>query len=378
MLQAFLEEPDIERCRTLRLVVCSGEALGGAAARRCLERLRAELHNLYGPTEAAVDVTYRACRRGEAGAAVPLGRPVANTAIHLVDRRGDPVPPGTAGELLIAGVQVGRGYRRRPALTAERFVADPYAGEPGRRLYRTGDLVRARSSGEIEFLGRIDHQVKVRGFRIEPGEIEAELSALPAVREAVVLLRREGGDPHLVAYLVPAVEEVSVGELRGALRRRLPDYMVPAAFVVLEKLPLTANGKVDRRALPAPEEAGAARDRELVPPSNETERIVAAVWREVLGTAEIGIHDDFFDLGGHSLLATRVLTRVRDAFDVELTLRDVFEHPTVARFAEHVLSRRLEREDAGELGDLVADLEGLSEEEVAALLAAEDEGGDLD
>jgi amino acid adenylation domain-containing protein/non-ribosomal peptide synthase protein (TIGR01720 family) len=371
---------------SLRMMVIGSEALPRerAEAWRRLSGGRVAWRNAYGVTEATVAAAIHrpgpagAAPGAEAGETVPIGRAIANFGLYVLGPDLRPAPIGAAGELCIGGAGVARGYARRPALTAERFVADPYAGEPGRRLYRTGDLVRARSSGEIEFLGRIDHQVKVRGFRIEPGEIEAELSALPAVREAVVLLRREGGDPHLVAYLVPAVEEVSVGELRGALRRRLPDYMVPAAFVVLEKLPLTANGKVDRRALPAPEEAGAARDRELVPPSNETERIVAAVWREVLGTAEIGIHDDFFDLGGHSLLATRVLTRVRDAFDVELTLRDVFEHPTVARFAEHVLSRRLEREDAGELGDLVADLEGLSEEEVAALLAAEDEGGDLD
>src|SRR6185436_8949361 len=293
----FVEEPGVERCSSLRRVMASGEALPADLAKRFFARLPAgvELHNLYGPTEAAVDVTYHACRPGEER--VPIGRPVANTRIRLLDGEGNPVPVGVAGELFIAGVQVGRGYLHRPDLTAERFVPDG----GGARMYRTGDLARYLPDGEIEYLGRLDHQVKIRGFRIELGEVEAALARHPEVREAVVLARGEG----LVGYVVPPVST----DLRAFLRDSLPEHMVPSGLVFLEAMPLTPNGKVDRKALAQIEPERQADG--FVAPRTATEERLAAIWSELLGVARIGIADRFFDLGGHSLLATRVVSRVR-------------------------------------------------------------------
>src|SRR6185369_12365241 len=261
MLQLFLEEPGIEECRTLRDVVCSGEALTTELARRFAAHFgHARLHNLYGPTEAAVDVTWWLCGEGEERGGVPIGRPIANTQIHLLDRGLLPQPVGVPGELFIGGVNLARGYIARPDLTAERFLPDPTdamtgepggnpGGEPGGRVYRTGDLARRRPDGAIEYLGRTDHQVKIRGVRIELGEIEAALAALPGIREAVVVAREDRpGDRRLVAYVIG---NVSADGLRQALQERLPDAMVPAAFVALAAWPLTSSGKVDRKALPA-------------------------------------------------------------------------------------------------------------------------------
>ena len=347
MLQAFLEEPALdERCASVRRVVCSGEALPYELQERFFARMPAstELHNLYGPTEAAVDVTYWACRRGDERRIVPIGRPVANTRIHVVEPGGAAAPVGVAGELCIAGIQVGRGYLDRPGLTADRFVPDPFAPEPGARMYRTGDLARWLPDGSLEYLGRLDHQVKLRGFRIETGEIEAALARHAAVREAVVVMRDDGGGPRLAAYVVPAdgSKGVDLDAVRAHLRDGLPDYMVPTAWVVLESIPLTPSGKVDRRALPAPEvEAGG----EYVAPRTPTEEILAALWAELLKTERVGAGDAFFDLGGHSLLATRVVSRVREAFGVEVPLRALFEHPRLGAFAAEV--DRLKRTDAG-------------------------------
>ncbi|MBV9773838.1 MAG: amino acid adenylation domain-containing protein, partial [Gemmatimonadetes bacterium] len=332
MLRAFLEEPGVERCASVHRVVCSGEALPFELQERFFARLPgAELHNLYGPTEAAVDVTFQRCAPGEP---VTIGLPVANTQVHLLDRALEPAPVGVPGELHIGGVQVGRGYLGRPELTAEKFVPDPFGREPGARLYRTGDRARRRADGRIEYLGRIDQQVKVRGFRIEPGEIEAALESHPRVRQAAVVVREDTpGDPRLVAYLVVEGEVPAAGELRAHLGTRLPEHMVPSAFVALESLPLTPSGKLDRRALPAPEGASGG---EYEAPRSETERVLAEGWAEVLGVERVGVHDSFFDLGGHSLLGTRVISRVREAFGVELPLRALFEAPTVAGLAERV------------------------------------------
>jgi amino acid adenylation domain-containing protein len=347
MLQVFLDTPEIRGCSALRRVVASGEALPADLARRFFDRLGwtgAGLHNLYGPTEAAVDVTWFACEPQGPGAAVPIGRPVANTRIHLLDRRLAPVPAGVPGELYIGGVQVGRGYLDRPALTAEKLIPDHLGGEPGARLYASGDLARFRPDGTIEFLGRIDNQVKLRGFRIEPGEIEAALAALPAVREAAVVVREDQpGDRRLVAYVVPADDSADLAELdaaalRTALRDRLPEHMIPAAVAVLPTLPLTPSGKLDRRALvqgPAPEGGGAA-ERPYVAPQSDAERLVAGVWGEVLNRPRVGREDHFFDLGGHSLLATQVVLRLREALAIDLPLRALFEAPTVAGLARAV------------------------------------------
>jgi amino acid adenylation domain-containing protein len=330
MLQLFLEETDAGCCATVRRVVCSGEALPQELQDRFFARFPgAELHNLYGPTEAAVDVTFHACRAGEP---VAIGRPVANTRVYVLDAAGEPAPTGVPGELYIGGVQVGRGYLGRPELTAERFVPDAFGDRPGARLYRTGDLARWRPEGTVEFLGRVDFQVKVRGFRIEPGEIEARLAEHPDVREAVVLAQGAGsGDRRLVAYYV-AAEAVEVEALRTHLSERLPEYMVPTAFVRLDSLPLTSNGKLDRRALPSPAgDAYATRAYEA--PVGEIEEALAGIWSQVLGVERVGRRDHFFELGGHSLRAVQVVSRVRQLLHVEAALGEIFLRPVLADFA---------------------------------------------
>ncbi len=335
MLQLFLEEPGTAEHSTLRDVVCSGEALPAELARRFAARLgHARLHNLYGPTEAAVDVTSWVCGEGNDRGGIPIGRPIANTRIHLLDRNLLPVPVGVPGELFIAGVNLARGYVERPDLTAERFLPDPEGREPGERVYRTGDLARRRTDGAIEYLGRLDHQVKIRGVRIELGEIEAALTALPGVREAVVLARgdqprEDRSEKRLVAYVVG---DAPAGALRQALRERLPEPMVPAAFVRLAALPLTANGKVDRKALPAPEQPGAASG--YVAPRTREEELLAAVWAQVLRLPRVGVNDNFFELGGDSILSVQIVARARQA-GLHFTMRQIFEHQTVAGLARH-------------------------------------------
>jgi amino acid adenylation domain-containing protein/non-ribosomal peptide synthase protein (TIGR01720 family) len=337
MLQVFLEERGLAEAASLRLVVCSGEALGADLQERFFARLGAQLHNLYGPTEAAVDVTFWACARDARGP-VPIGRPIANTQIRVLDPWMQPAPVGVPGELYLGGVNLARGYLERPALTAERFLPDPLGEETGGRLYRTGDLARHRPDGAVEFLGRIDHQVKIRGFRIEPGEIEAVLAGHAGVRESRVVVRGEGEDRHLVAYVVPvegAAPEPAA--LRSWARRELPDAMVPASFVFLAALPLTLHGKVDLRALGliAPTESGRA-VQAFVEPRGRTEELLAGIWAEVLGLERIGAHADFFAAGGHSLLGVQVVSRVREVFGIELSLRDLFETPVLSALAQRV------------------------------------------
>ncbi|MFZ6659140.1 amino acid adenylation domain-containing protein, partial [Undibacterium sp. TJN19] len=357
MLQAFLEQTEeLTECASLRRIVCSGEELPVALQARCLAALpQASLHNLYGPTEAAIDVTYWECRAGEDLDRVPIGRPIANTQMYILDAGRHLVPTGVAGEIYIGGAGVARGYLHRPALTAERFVADLLSEQPGARMYRTGDLGRWRADGHIEYLGRNDQQVKIRGFRIELGEIEAQLLQQAQVREAVVVARERAGaenqgaegsdtdsarqEKQLVAYLVgpadgnDASNELSSEALRGQLKAVLPEYMVPAAFVWLPALPLTPNGKLDRRALPAPGQEAFAVGLYAVP-QGEVEVLLAGIWQTLLGLERVGRHDHFFDLGGHSLLALQLLTRVRQGLGRELALRDLFAHPTIAALAK--------------------------------------------
>ncbi|MGK3998773.1 amino acid adenylation domain-containing protein [Sorangium sp. So ce1024] len=331
MLQAFLETPGAATCRSLRRVICSGEALPAELARRFFDRMEhAELHNLYGPTEASIDVTAWACRRDDTSASVPIGFPIANTQIYLLDRHGHPVPPGVAGELHIGGIGLARGYHRRPELTAERFMPDPFGAAPGGRLYRTGDLARYRPDGAIEFLGRLDHQVKLRGLRVELGEIEARLLQHPSVAEAVVVARDEAhGGKRLVAYVAGRDGAAPDPEaLRAWLAETLPAYMVPAPILVLDRLPLSPNGKVDRRALPAPE-AAAPGHRPYVAPRTEAERILAEVWADVLHRERVGVDDNFFELGGDSIVTLQVLARAAQR-GLRLTPKVLFEHPTVA------------------------------------------------
>ncbi|WP_154640333.1 non-ribosomal peptide synthetase, partial [Serratia marcescens] len=295
MLQSFLADGQAAtRCGQVVRVMCSGEALPAALVAEFYRRLpQAELHNLYGPTEAAVDVTAWHCSREAERVSVPIGRPIANTRIYLLDERGQPVPLGAVGELYIGGVQVARGYLNRPELTAERFLSDPFA--PGGRMYRTGDVARYLANGDIEYLGRNDQQVKIRGFRIECGEIEAALATHPAVREAVVDARAVGDDKRLVAWVVPAAdvaEETLAGALRQHVSAALPDYMVPSAWVVVAALPLSPNGKLDRRALPEPQ--GAQSQAAYEAPQGEHETLLAAIWRELLNVERVGRHDNFF------------------------------------------------------------------------------------
>jgi amino acid adenylation domain-containing protein len=344
MLQAFLDGGGVEglrgRCASLRRVVCSGEALSSELAERFHTALGAELHNLYGPTEAAVDVTFWECTRGArtGGAGVPIGRPVANTQVYVLDGQMNPVPSGVAGELYIGGVQVGRGYLKRPALTAERFVPDPFSAEAGARLYRTGDAARYLSGGEIEYVGRLDQQVKVRGFRIELGEIEAALGRHPSVRECAVGAREDGaGGKRLVAYVVGVQggQAAKAGELRGYLKERLPEYMIPSAFVALERMPLSPNGKLDRRALPAPSGVRAEAEEPYVAPGTMVEEVLAGIWSEVLGVEQVGVNDNYFALGGDSIRSLRVLALARGK-GLEFTLQQLFRNQTVAELAREL------------------------------------------
>ncbi|NVJ28136.1 non-ribosomal peptide synthetase, partial [Myxococcus sp. AM011] len=327
------------------------------------------LINSYGISEATIDSTWFESDGLEAADArlVPIGRPFANVRIHVLDARHQPVPVGVVGELFIAGEGVARGYRMRPELTAERFVPDPF-GAPGARLYRSGDRARWLPDGNLEFLGRADTQVKLRGFRVELAEIESVLGKAPAVEAAVVLLRQDPGAPaRLVAYFVGAGAP-DLSALRDFLRARLPDYMVPALFLRLDALPLTPNGKVDRRALPAPDAGLRAVDDPLVAPRTETEAALLAIWREVLGLESLGVLDDFFAVGGHSLLATRILSRMNATFQVEVPLRALFEHTTVAALAERIVLARLEAADAAALASALDEVDGMSDEEVALLM----------
>ncbi|MEW5931095.1 MAG: amino acid adenylation domain-containing protein [Gemmatimonadota bacterium] len=347
MLQAFLEAAETERCGSVRRVVCSGEALGAEVRDRFFERLPGpELHNLYGPTEAAVDVTYHACVPGEP--TVPIGRPVANTRIHVLDGRLAETPVGVPGELYIAGVQVGRGYHGRPELTAERFFPDPFASEAGARMYRTGDRARWLASGEVEYLGRLDAQVKVRGFRIEPGEIESALRRHPSVADAAVVARTDAGRPQLVGYVVAAQgETVDPEALRAHLGAWVPEYMVPAALVEMEALPLSPSGKLDRRALPAPD-AGAGSREEHVAPRTDAEAALAGVWRELLGVERVGARDNFFALGGDSILSIRMVSRAAAA-GVRIAPWQVFQHQTLGALAAVADTATAVRAEQGEV-----------------------------
>ncbi|WP_409181026.1 amino acid adenylation domain-containing protein [Amycolatopsis sp. VS8301801F10] len=317
----------------VRHVIAGGDVVPPVQARRVIEELGAEMSNGYGPTECT---TFACVHRGmtvaDTAGPIPIGKPIANTHAYVADADGVPVAPGERGELLLGGPGVARGYFRRPALTAERFVPDPAGG--GGRLYRTGDEVALRPDGAFAFFGRLDQQVKIRGFRVEPGEVEAALTAHPLVRSAVVVpYERDSDDRVLAAYVV--AERPAAAELREFLLARLPAHLVPSLWSWLDELPITPNGKVDRAALPEPEEAGSV--KEFVAPRTPVEEAVAEVWRELLDLERVGVHDDFFaDLGGHSLLATRVVALLGERFPVELPVSVVFEASTVESLAAQV------------------------------------------
>ncbi|WP_235548544.1 non-ribosomal peptide synthetase, partial [Noviherbaspirillum sp. Root189] len=350
--------PDEARLETLRTLVMAGEASNAALVRRYGRGRR--LINAYGPTESTVCATMQVCAVSEGtdngvGKRAPaIGRPIANTRIYLLDAHGQPVPQGVSGEIHIGGVQVARGYLNRDALTAERFLPDPFVNEPDARMYKTGDLGRHLADGSIEFLGRNDQQVKLRGFRIEPGEIEAKLLENSGIRDSVVIAREDRpGDVRLVAYYTWQEKQGADAEaLRLSLSSALPEYMVPAAFVQLDALPLTPNGKLDRRALPAPDgDAYASKAYEA--PQGDVETALASIWAEVLGIEQVGRHDNFFDLGGHSLLSTKLLVRVEQAFGVKLSFADFFKEPILTAIARQVLVAQLSHLTMDELETLM-------------------------
>jgi amino acid adenylation domain-containing protein len=351
---------------SVQTVNLAGEPLQNALAQQLYgcDAIR-RVFNLYGPSEATTYSTCTLVRKG-ANALPSLGRPITNAQIYLLDAHLQPVPVGVAGELCIGGEGLARGYLECPELTAESFIPHPFSQEPGRRLYKTGDLARYLPDGNIEFLGRLDHQVKVRGFRIELGEIEAVLGQHWAVRQAVVLAREDRpGDHRLVAYVVPAQGQTHTGdELCRFLHSKLPEYMVPSAFVLLESLPLTPNGKIDRHALPTPNQQYPSVGSTFVAPRTPVEEVLAEIWAEVLGLEQVGTHDNFFELGGHSLKATQVISRVRHALAIELPLRGLFETPTVAGLAVSIELSQAQGEGTETLTSVLEEVEQLSDDEV--------------
>jgi amino acid adenylation domain-containing protein len=329
LLEAGWRSPDRLR------ILCGGEPFPTDVAER-LVATGANVWNVYGPTETTIWSTMH--RVTTAAGPVPIGRPIANTRIYVLDANHQPVPVGVPGELYIGGAGVAAGYLNRPDLTAERFVRDRFVNEAGGRLYRTGDSARYGTDGTIEFLGRVDQQVKLRGFRIELGEIETVLASHAAVAQAAVMAREDRpGDRYLAAYVRPTTASVPTGPaLRDFLRERLPDYMVPSTFTALESFPLTPNGKVDRRRLPEPDGGRSAARQSLVAPSSQLEVTIARVWRDVLGLDEVGVDDNFFDLGGHSLMVVRVQTRLRGILDRDIPIVEMFQYPTIRTMATHL------------------------------------------
>ncbi|HEX9987857.1 MAG TPA: amino acid adenylation domain-containing protein [Chloroflexia bacterium] len=415
LFHQMVESGNLRGLTHLRQVMTGGDVLSAPHVRRAIQQLRESsegesggsvLITAYGPTE---NTTFTTCSHpmthpSQVGDSVTIGRPIANTQVYLLDRHMQPVPIGVPGELYTGGDGLARGYLNRPELTAERFVPNPFASTEyrvpstessshsalgtrysvlGTRLYRTGDLARYLPDGSMEFMGRIDHQVKLRGFRIELGEIEAVLAQYPSVRDVVVIARERQdaqGDKLLIAYIVGDPrrgQPPTSSELRQYLREKLPDYMVPSAFVLLDEMPLTPNGKIDRRALPAPELGSAEGDEGYVAPRDLVEEAIAAIWVSVLGIEHVGVHDSFFEVGGHSLAATQVVSRVREALRVELPLRRLFETPTIEGLASAVTEMQsdaqkgmttISRVSIGVEEELPADLDQLSDEEVEALL----------
>ena len=330
------------------------------------------LLNHYGPTETHVVTSFVLAGAPSGWPALPpIGRPIDNAQIYLLDRHRQLVPVGVVGELYVGGAPLARGYWKSPERTEERFVPNPFM-EAGARLYRTGDLARYREDGNLEFLGRADNQVKIRGFRVEPGEVEAILEEHPDVRAAVVVAQEETpGDTRLVAYVVPAgPERPGAAELRAFLKQKLPEYMMPAAFVTVSALPLTPSGKVDRRALPAPERRR-PKEEPYTPPRTPVEETLAEIWKEILKVDRVGVEDNFFDLGGHSLLATRLVSRVAESFNLRLPLRQVFEEPRLEGLALAISNSLAETGQSGSILEMLAEVRGLSDEEAHARLLSE-------
>jgi amino acid adenylation domain-containing protein len=333
LLQILIEQGGLETCHSLKNIFCGGEALPVALQERVLSNLNVNLHNLYGPTEACIDATFWTCKEGIERQVVPIGRPIANTQTYILDEYLQPLPIGIPGELHIGGVGLARGYLNRLELTKEKFIPNPFEEAAKSRLYKTGDLARYLPDGTIEYLGRIDNQVKIRGFRIELGEIEVILNQHSDVQTSCIIAREDTpGQKQLVAYVV-AHQQVTptISELRHSLKAKLPEYMIPQVFVMLESLPLTPSGKIDRRALPKPDLHSQPKDK-FVAPRTPTEEILAQIWAEVLKVEQVGIHDNFFELGGDSILSIQIITRARQG-GLQLTVKQLFAHQTIAELA---------------------------------------------
>ncbi len=333
LLQMLLEQGGIENCQLLKRVFCGGEILPVALQEKLLSQLNVNLCNLYGPTECCIDVTFWNCQREMYGQRIPIGRPISNTQIYILDSNLQSLPVGIPGELHIGGAGLARGYLNRPELTQEKFIPNPFSNYPDSRLYKTGDLARYLPDGNIEYLGRIDNQVKIRGFRIELGEIETVLKQHSQVQSSVIIDQEDtSGNKRLVAYIVPQKETTPTPhELRQFLKEKLPDYMIPSAFVIMESLPLTPNGKIDRRALPETNLCGEI-ELNFVAPRNLEEEILAKIWSQVLRVEPVGIYDNFFELGGDSILTIQIITRARKA-GLELTPKQLFTHQSIAELA---------------------------------------------
>ena len=333
MLRAFLEEDGISECTSLKRVICSGEALPYELERRFFPLLKSELHNLYGPTEAAVDVTYWACSPDVDIKIVPIGKPISNVTIYILDDNLQPVPAGVPGELHIGGIGLARGYFNRPGLTAEKFIPDPFSCEPGGRLYKTGDLARYLEDGNIEYLGRIDSQVKIRGFRIELEEIEAVLKRHSSIREAVVTVANDNaGEKRIIAYLTAQSNLPSASELKAFLSESLPEYMIPARFITLDALPVSNNGKLDRKQLPRPDFSRDTLENVYAEPESDYEKRLVKIWTDILKIEKIGVNDNFFELGGDSIQTIQVVA-MAGREGLKLTPKNIFEYKTISKLA---------------------------------------------
>jgi acyl-coenzyme A synthetase/AMP-(fatty) acid ligase/acyl carrier protein len=334
MLRVLLEEQGIEKCTSLRHVICFGEALPAELEDRFFSRMSGDLSVIYGATEAP-SATFRKCKRDGPSRSLNIGQRLPSKQLYVLSPSLELVPIGVPGEIYIGGETSTRGYLNRPDLTAERFLPNPFSNIPGARMYRTGDRGRYLADASLEFLGRTDQQLKIRGFRIEPKEIEKTLEKSLTVRQAVVVAQGDArGEQRLVAYVVPRhPTNSSASDLRRFAKQRLPYYMVPSAFVLLESLPLTSNGKIDRKSLPAPNWIGRESEVSYVPPRSPVEELLVATWAGILNREQVGIRDNFFELGGDSLLATRLMSEVRKTFQVEISLRVLFDDPSVEALA---------------------------------------------
>nr|WP_308737839.1 non-ribosomal peptide synthetase [Nostoc sp. 'Peltigera membranacea cyanobiont' N6] len=333
LLQMLLEQEEFKTCKSLKRVFCGGEALPVVLQERFFDQLNTDLYNLYGPTEACIDATFWNCRGGIRQQVVPIGRPIANTQLYILDKHLQPVPIGVPGEMYIGGDGLARGYLNRPELTQEKFIPNPFSDAKSERLYKTGDLARYLSDGNIEYLDRIDNQVKIRGFRIELGEIEAVLNTHPQIPQAVVIVREDiPGNKRLVAYVVSSDQSLTTNQLRQFLKEQLPEYMIPSSFVTLDNLPLTPNGKIDRKALPTPD-AEISREHEYVAPCTAIEQILTNIWQQLLLKEKVSIHDNFFEIGGDSILSIQVVSRAKNS-GIQITPKQIFQNQTIAELAK--------------------------------------------